>query len=117
MTPEEMIRAMRRLSEERRRAQKWYETAAQTTPEKERTYRKEKALAWVREDSGSVGERQARVDAATADLRYERDLSERMEKVALEDVRGVRQEMSMLQTYMAYERGVAELHRFDEETT
>lgn len=114
VTPEEMIQAMRALSNERREAHKWYRSQVHTTADKEREYRKEKAKAWLRIDQGTVPERQALVDAETADLRYERDLAAGLEKAALEDVRGVRQDMSLLQTYMAYERGVAELHRFDE---
>jgi len=51
--------------------------------EAERDYRKAKAEAWTRRaGEGLAAERQARVDADTADLRYVRDLADALAKSA-----------------------------------
>jgi hypothetical protein len=49
----------------------------------ERDYRKAKAEAWTRRaGEGLAAERAARVDADTADLRYERDLADALARSA-----------------------------------
>lgn len=114
MSPEEAIDAMRQMTKDRKSAERWYEECVRATPEKEREYRVAKAKSWVTHRDGTAAERIATVDADTADLRYERDIAAGIEKVALEKVRGHRQDQSMFQTWLAYGRAVAELHRFDE---
>jgi hypothetical protein len=51
--------------------------------EAEREYRKAKAAAWARHaGEGLAGERAAKVDSDTADLRYARDLADAQAKAA-----------------------------------
>lgn len=113
MNSAELAAAMRRLSEQRRDAQTWLEDEGRKEADHEMAYRKARAKAWTTVE-GTAKEREDGVDAATAEQRFERDLAQRMVKAALEKVRGVRQEMSMFQTFMAVQRSEAELHRFDE---
>src|SRR5690554_8223713 len=76
--------------------------------EAQRQYRRSKAEAWVRcpRDSDprarnwSAGRREARVDAETADLRFERDVAEGMRQAAPEAVRARRAQLPALQTLL-----------------
>lgn len=113
MNSAELVESMRALSNERRVAQKWLEEEGRNEANHEMGYRIARAKAWTTVE-GTAKEREDAVDAATAVKRYERDLAQRMVRAALEKVRGVRQEMSMFQTFMAVQRAEAELARFDE---
>ena len=77
----------------------------------EMEYRQAKAESWVttpREDdegkSVLAKEREAAVDADTADRRYKRDLADSLRQAALESVRSRRAQLSSLQSLLAAER-------------
>jgi predicted nucleic acid-binding Zn-ribbon protein len=105
------IEDVRSLSRQLHGALDWLRDTAPDSADKERQYRKAKALAWVNRTEGTAAERAALVDADTADLRYERDLTEKLERAALEKVRAVRQEISAYQSLMAANRAEAEFAR------
>lgn len=69
----------------------------------ERDYRKARSNAWL-DASGTAREREDAVDAATADLRYKRDVAAGMEKHALELIRSRRQVLSAYQSLLNAER-------------
>lgn len=77
----------------------------------EREYRRARALAWVAQVEGTAGQREAQVDAATADLRYGRDLAEGMRRAALESVRARSQQISMWQSLLNAHRAEAQFVR------
>jgi hypothetical protein len=85
-------------------------TQVNTYAEKERDYRKAKAEAWV-QVSGTAKEREAQVDAMSADARYMRDLADGMRQAALEAVRSRRAQLSALQSLLAGHRAEAEFVR------
>lgn len=99
------------LSRQLHGALDWLRDTAADSAGKEREYRKARALAWVSNNEGTAGHREALVDSDTADLRYERDLSEKLERAAIEKIRGVRQELSAWQTLIAAHRAEAEFAR------
>jgi hypothetical protein len=78
---------------------------------KEQEYRKAKAAAWLTVAQGTVPEREAAVNAATADERYQRDLADGMRQAALEAVRSRRTQISALQSLLAGHRAEAEFVR------
>lgn len=80
----------------------------------EHAYRKAKATAWVQcpRDKGMISaERAAWVDAATADERRARDLSDGLRQAALEALRSRRQQVSAWQSMMAAGRAEIEFER------
>lgn len=79
----------------------------------ERDYRKEKAKAWARAKTMDMlaKEKEAWVDAETADLRYDRDLADGLRQGALEAVRSRRAQLSKVQTFANVERAEMELAR------
>ena len=77
----------------------------------EREYRKAKGLAWVNRTDGTAAERQALVDADTADLRYARDVAEGMRRAALESVRSRSTQISMWQTLLNAHKSEADFAR------
>ena len=84
--------------------------------EAENAYRKARSEAWVRVPSDgskdwTAGRREAWVDAQTADLRKARDIAEGMQRAAIEAVRARRQQLSVLQSFVAAERSEMELAR------
>jgi predicted nucleic acid-binding Zn-ribbon protein len=111
MILDEAIEDLRRLSRQLHGALDWLRDTAPDSADKERQYRKAKALAWVTRTEGTAAQRAALVDADTADLRYERDLTEKLERAALEKVRAIRQEISAYQSLMAANRAEAEFAR------
>ena len=70
--------------------------------EAERAYREAKDMAMVTAKvelpKATVSERNARVDAATADLRKARDIADGMRQVGIEAIRSRRQQLSAWQT-------------------
>lgn len=84
-------------------------STAQELAEAERDYRKARALAWVTQTEGTAGQKEAQVDAQTADLRYARDVAEGMRRAALESVRARSTQISMWQTLVNAHRAEAEL--------
>jgi len=83
----------------------------------EALYRKAKAAAWLETprsrngDKLTAAEREAMVDATTADERYARDLAQDMRIAALEAVRSRRAQLSAFQSLLAAERSESELAR------
>lgn len=90
---------------------------AQAYAEAEHAYRLAKSKAWMeapRELDGlkvTAGEREAWVDAKTADERKVRDIADGLRQTALEAVRSRRTQLSALQSYLAAERAEAEFAR------
>lgn len=84
--------------------------------EAENAYRKARAHAWMnvpRDGSKewTAGRREAQVDADTADLRKARDIADGVQRAAIEAVRARRQQLSVLQSFVAAERSEMELAR------
>lgn len=77
----------------------------------EHVYRLEKARAWIETPAGTVAEREAAVNGATAKLRRDRDLAEGMKQAGLEAVRSRRAQLSALQTLAGAYREEAMLAR------
>lgn len=66
----------------------------------EAAYRKGKSTAWARAPHDMLAkEREAWVDAETADLRHTRDVAAAMRQTALEAVRSRRGQLSSVQTF------------------
>jgi hypothetical protein len=108
----ELIAEARRLSERIDEGVKALARAGREAAEAERTYRLQKAKAWLQHTDGTVPERQAAVDARVADERYARDLAEAGRLSALEALRSRRQQMSALQSIAAAFRAEAEHSRY-----
>lgn len=84
----------------------------------EAEYRKAKAVAWLnaprRHDDGekvTANEREAIVNAATADERQRRDIAEGLKQAGYEAVRSARQQLSSWQTRVGADRAEAEFAR------
>lgn len=86
------------------------DTAAEVA-EAERDYRKAKSLAWVNRTEGTAREREALVDADTADLRFKRDLAEGMRRAALESVRARATQISAIQSLLNAHKSEADFVR------
>jgi hypothetical protein len=92
-------------------------TQAHAVAEAEHTYRHSKARAWLeapRVVAGqkiTAGEREAWVDAATADQRRDRDMADGLRAAALEAVRSRRTQLSAIQSLLAADRAEAEFSR------
>lgn len=82
--------------------------------ETERDYRKAKAVSWARHagDGGTAAQKEALVDAETADLRYARDLADGMRRAAIEAVRSRQQQLSAWQTIVRAQKAELELAGF-----
>lgn len=81
-------------------------TAAQDAAVAEQGYRHARAGAWLTVDreNTTAKEREDAVNAATADLRAERDLAEGERQAALEALRSRRTQASMLQSVLSASR-------------
>lgn len=80
----------------------------------ERDYRKARARAWVETPKTKdtvAAQREAAVDAATADERRDRDIADGLRQAELEAVRSRRAQISALQTLMNGYRAEAEFVR------
>jgi hypothetical protein len=106
---------MKRLSRKIEDGIKAIVVESQRLAEAERSYRKAKAVAWVKVGEGTAAFREAQVDAQTADLRFERDLADGMRRAAIEAVRSRQQQLSALQTVIRAHRAEAELAGFGPE--
>lgn len=95
--------ASRALASQRRLAEANLESAIKTAAETELTYRKAKAIEHTKAaGEGTAAQRDAIVNAATAQERYERDLAAGQVKVWQERLKGLEGERSQL-------RGLIEL--------
>lgn len=85
--------------------------AAQSVAHAEHAYRQAKAKAWLEAEGDLAREREAAVDALTADLRLARDLSEGARQAAIEALRSRRQQLSALQSILHATRSEMEMAR------
>lgn len=111
MTPQDAAKEMRRLSELIDRGVMAITEAASAEAHAEHTYRKAKALSWLAAPAGTVPEREAWVNADTADERLERDLASGRHRAAWEALRSRRAQMSALQSLLAVHKAEAEFER------
>lgn len=70
----------------------------------ERDYRKLQGVKMLQAPTGTVLEKEMWLRAQCADARFVRDLADGMRQAAIEAVRSRRQQLSLLQSYMAGER-------------
>ena len=113
----EVAAEVRRLSELIDQALEALRRYGRDSATSERDYRKLKSDAWVttpHERDGKkliAAEREAIVNAETADIRYARDLAVDLRQAALESVRSRRAQLSALQSLLGAERAEIELAR------
>lgn len=106
----EMLAEARRLSEKLEAGLKALRDSATDYANAEHKYREARAKAYL-QTSGTVGEREARADVLTGELRLQRDLADGMRSSALEAVRSRRQQLSALQSLLAAHRAEADYVR------
>lgn len=113
----EAAEEMRRLSDLLDKGLEALRRLAVESSAAERDYRKQKAAVWLETPRSRGGdkitavEREAMVNAETADARYVRDLAVDMKSAAMESVRSRRSQLSGLQSLLAAERAEAEFVR------
>jgi flagellar biosynthesis/type III secretory pathway protein FliH len=92
--------AARKLATLRQDAEKQHEDAAAHAADMERDYRKgfARAYAEIRMDGAGAGEADVRAKGATADQGRDRDIARALERSALERLRGLEGERSMLKS-------------------
>jgi len=102
----ELAAEVRRLSTLLDRALRVLRDAGRDHAEAEHVYRLARGQAWALTAGQGmvVPEREADVDASTAEQRRARDLAAALEKSALEAVRSRRQQLSALQSLLAASR-------------
>ncbi len=100
---QDISREVRRLSALLDKAITVLREAGRDHAEAEHAYRLQRGQAWALTSGRGlvVAEREAQVDADTADARLVRDLAASLEKSALEAVRARRQQLSALQSLLA----------------
>ena len=108
----EMVTEAKRLSGKIDEGVKALTSSARKAAECERDYRLAKAQAWHVHVDGTAKEREAQVDAATADLRYARDLADAGRQAALEALRSRRAQASLLQSLLSAQRTDMEFHTY-----
>ncbi|MCA1782019.1 MAG: hypothetical protein LC679_07550 [Intrasporangiaceae bacterium] len=101
LTLPELAAECRRLSDKIDHGVISLTTSARESAAAEQRYREAKAQAWTIHAEGTAKEREAQVDAATAGLRYVRDLAEAGRQAALEALRSRRQQLSAAQTLVS----------------
>lgn len=127
MTPQEMSREGRRLSDRLEVRLKFLHEQIPEAAAAERDYRKAKAEAWLRcpnDDAGvkagerewTAARREAWVNAQTADLRYVRDLAEGNVRLGHQGVRASMAQISLLQSEMNAFRSEANFAQYGIET-
>lgn len=98
---DEARQASRTLAAQRRLAESNFEAAVERAADAERNYRKARAQEYAKiAGGGTAAQRESIIDAATADLRYERDLAAGMQKAMQERLRGLEGERSQLRALM-----------------
>jgi hypothetical protein len=102
LTMDEARQASQTLARQRRTAEALFEKAVEEAADAERLYRKGRAQEYAKiAGEGTAAQREAIVDAATADLRYARDLAVGMQKAHQERLRGLEGERSQLRALMS----------------
>lgn len=104
----EAIDEVRRLSRQIENGLDVLRETGEKVAEAERDYRRQRSLQWL-EVEGTAREKEAHVDGATADLRFERDVQEGLRRAAIESVRARATQISMWQTLVNAHRSEAEL--------
>lgn len=111
-------REMVRLSTEIDKRLTWVKDQVREYAAAENAYRKAKAQAWVRapreHSEGrrvTAAEREAWVDAETADARARRDAADGLRQAGFEAVRAARGQLSAWQTLVGLDRAEAEFAR------
>jgi hypothetical protein len=94
-------RAARLLAQQRRDAEEWHQSLIRKAAASEEAYRKARAEAWT-DVVGTAAEREAYVDADTATQRKQRDIDAGMVKAAVERLRGLEGERSMLKSLVEW---------------
>lgn len=112
MTPAEMAKEGRRLSELLDGALAFLKEQIKAAAEAERDYRKAKAQAWVQSPDGTAAAKEAWVNGHVADLRYKRDIATGMEKASHQAIRSRMAQISLLQSISAAHRADADNDRF-----
>lgn len=102
--------ATRLMANQRREAERFLETVTREAADAEAAYRKGLAKAFADVDEGTAAFREAKARASVADLSLTRDIKSGMVKVALERLRGLEGERSMLKSLIDWSS------RIDEET-
>lgn len=115
MTPAEMAREGRRLSNLLEAAEDMHREQVQAAADAERQYRKAKAEAWLRAPEGTAAFREAQVNGVTADERYRRDLAVGMERAYMQAILNRRQQISLLQSNANAYKAEAEFARYGPE--
>lgn len=111
-TPRELNAELLRLSRSLDEAQRDLEHLVREHAEAENAYHRARASAYLQTPDGTVAEREARVDLATADERHAAHLAEGLSRAALESVRSRRVQLSSLQTLANSVREEAKLARY-----
>ena len=113
MTPAEMFAEAQRFSTGIDHALESLREHVEQSAVAERDYRKAKAKAWAQAKTEDMlaKEKEAWVNAQTADLRFERDLADGMKQGALEALRSRRAQLSKCQTFANVERAEMDLAR------
>lgn len=106
MTPADMAREGRRLSQLLEATEELQKEQIYKAAEAERSYRKARSQAWVRVPDGTAKSKQDWVDGTTADARFERDVATGLERAARESMQNRRVQISLLQS-------VANAHKAD----
>jgi hypothetical protein len=104
----ELSRAMLDAKTDCDAAHAWHEECVEEAAKAEHAYRLAKATT-ILGVSGTVQEREAHMDQATADLRYKAQLYAGRERSALEKIKTTRQVLSMWQSLAASNRAEAQL--------
>jgi hypothetical protein len=105
----EYAEGLRRLAQEGRDATAELEAAHQAEAEAERAYRVGRAQAYAEVDAPAAGQRDAMVDARTADQRKARDIARGRVQTATEVLREIRSRRSSSDELARYARRVMEL--------
>lgn len=105
----EMTQEMQRLSSLLDSGIQTLATASKDAAQADFELRKATAIAWAEAPKGTVPQREAHVEAETAELKRALDLAEGTRYTALEAVRSRRTQMSALQSLMAAHRAEVEL--------
>lgn len=116
MNAAELASAMIQARDELEESLREHARCVQEAALKDRTYRIAKATSILSVD-GTVQEREAHMDQATAEVRYAAKLAEGLETSALEAIRSRRQILSALQSLAAAQREEAALARYESRET
>ena len=116
MNSAEMAQEARRLTQLLDGALAFLKEQVKNAAAAERDYRLAKSEAWLRVSDGTAAQKEAWVDAQTAEARYKRDLAAGMEKASHQAIRARLAEMSLLQSVANAYKAEASFDRYAPET-